>query len=87
MAFLLISNMKVSFIMSSLTHHRLRARENLPNFLKKRGETPPKNHKILIRMTPLDLAYQRTVLWRFQTSICKNVELLLFFFVYQKKDH
>jgi hypothetical protein len=51
----------ISFIKFSHTHRKLSARENLPDFQKKE-ETPPKNHRTLMKITPSYSAYQRTLL-------------------------
>ena len=69
----------ISFMMFSHTHQKLRAWENLP-YLKK-GETPPKSHRILMKTTASDSECQKTLLQRFKAPICKNVE---FFFCRRK---
>ena len=73
----------INFIKFSITHKRLRAWENLPDFWK-RGETSPTSEIILMKITPSDSAYQKTLLHRFQAHICKNLQLCIFC---QKKDH
>ena len=50
----------MNFIKFSITHQRLRASENSPDFLK-RGETSPKSEKFLMKITPSDSAYQKTL--------------------------
>jgi hypothetical protein len=57
--------------------------EKICPILEKRG-TPPKSHRTLMKITPSDSAYQRTLLLTFQAPICKNVEFCIFC---QKKDH
>ena len=67
----------VSFIIKfSLTHQKLRAWENLPYFRK--WGNPPKSHLILKKVTPSDSAYHRTLLYKFQAPIYKNVEFCIF---------
>jgi hypothetical protein len=57
----------------------------LPYFRIK-GKTPFKSHIISMKITPSVSAYQKTLLWRFQAPIGKNVEFGIFCF-FQKKDH
>ena len=42
--------------------------KHLP-YIRKKGETPPKSHRM--KTTPSDSAYQRTLLYRFQAPIYK----------------
>ena len=67
----------ISFIKFSVTHQMLRAGENLPYFRKK-GETPPKSHIILMKITPSDSAYQRILPQRFQAPIYKMLNFVFF---------
>ena len=64
-----------SFIKFSFTRQRLRAREHLPDFQKKR-KTPPKINTILMKITLSDSVYQRTLLYRYQAPTRKIVESL-----------
>ena len=50
----------INFIKFSITHQRLRASENSPDFLKRR-ETSPTSERILMKITPSDSAYQKTL--------------------------
>ena len=51
----------ISFIKVTLTHEKLRAWENFLYFRKKE-ETTPKSHRYLMKTTPSDSTYQRTLL-------------------------
>jgi len=79
----------VSFIKFSLTHQKLSASENLPNF-EKRGETPRKNHKILMKITPPDSTSRgfellRGKMWNFVFFVRRNIPdaCLFVFFSFQ----
>ena len=56
----------------------------LPQPYPQNQKNPPKSHRILTKITPSDSAYQRTLLYKFQASIYKNVEFCIFC---QKADH
>jgi hypothetical protein len=58
------------------------------DFLKK-GEAAPKSQVTSMKMTSSDATNQRTVLYRFQAPVCKNVEFCTFFARRKitKKDH
>ena len=61
----------------SLTRQRLQDWENFPDFRKKE-ETLLKSQVILMKITQSDLVYHKTLLYRFQAPICKNVEFSFF---------
>ena len=78
--FMLISNIEVS---SSLPIRSYNLPEKIFLFLKKE-KTPPKSHRILMKITPSDSAYQRNPTAEVSRSYLQNVKFCIFC---QKKDH
>ena len=80
----------ISFIKFSSYPIKSYEPEKICSYFRKQGETPPKSHRILTKITSSDSAYQRTILQKFQAPesfrsfILQKLEIYIFC---QKADH